>query len=68
MNNLEKVRQVTLLSAAAVLWVGAALADLSDDFVPLPDDPAIEYATRPTYDPIFDPERRDRGRQRAPGV
>src|SRR5580692_9491850 len=52
MNNLEKVRQVTLLSAAAVLWVGAALADLSDDFVPLPDDPAIEYATRPTYDPI----------------
>lgn len=52
MNNLEKVRQVMLLSAAAVFWVGAALADLSDDFVPLTDDPAIEYATRPTHDPI----------------
>jgi hypothetical protein len=36
----------------AVLATTAAFADLSDDFVPLRDDPTIEYATRPTHDPI----------------
>jgi hypothetical protein len=30
----------------------AAFADLSEDFVPLRDDHTIEYATRPTHDPI----------------
>jgi hypothetical protein len=37
--------------ALALLGTAAAFADL-DDFVPLRDDPAIEYATRPTHDPI----------------
>ena len=38
--------------ALAVLAATAAYADLADDFVPLRDDPAIQYATRPTHDPI----------------
>jgi hypothetical protein len=38
--------------ALAVLAATAAFADLADDFVPLRDDPAIGYATRPTHDPI----------------
>lgn len=38
--------------ALAALAATAAFADLSEDFVPLRDDPAIEYATRPTHDPI----------------
>ena len=38
--------------ALAVLAATAAYADLADDFVPLRDDPTIEYAIRPTHDPI----------------
>jgi hypothetical protein len=34
------------------LFATVVFADLADDFVPLRDDPAIEYATRPTDDPI----------------
>ena len=52
MNESEKGRQIALLTTVIVLWVGAAFADLSEDFVPLRDDPAIEYATRPTSDPV----------------
>ena len=52
MNNSKKVRRITLLIAAIIVFVAAGFADLSDDFVPLRDDPAIEYATRPTHDPI----------------
>ena len=52
MNNSKKVRHITLLIAAIIVFGAAGFADLSDDFVPLPDDPAIEYATRPTNDPI----------------
>jgi hypothetical protein len=44
-------RTVVML-AAALVGTAAALADLSEDFVPLRDDPDIEYATRPTHDPI----------------
>ena len=52
MNESQKMRQIALLTSTVVLWVGAAFADLSGDFVPLRDDPAIEYASRPTNDPI----------------
>jgi hypothetical protein len=38
--------------ALALVFTTAAFADFGDDFVPLRDDPAIEYATRPTHDPI----------------
>jgi hypothetical protein len=34
------------------LFATVVFADLADDFVPLRDNPAIEYATRPTDDPI----------------
>lgn len=50
MNSARK-RSLTVF-ALAVLAATAAFADLADDFVPLRDDPAIEYATRATYDPI----------------
>lgn len=36
----------------ALVLAATAFAELGDDFVPLRDDPAIEYATRPTHDPI----------------
>jgi hypothetical protein len=52
MNNSEKIRQIALLTTAVIFCVCAAFADLSEDFVPLYDDPAIEYATRPTNDRI----------------
>jgi hypothetical protein len=42
----------TAILFALALVATAAFADLADDFVPLRDDPAIEYATRPTHDPI----------------
>jgi hypothetical protein len=38
--------------ALTVVAATAAFADLSEDFVPLRDDPAIQYAARPTHDPI----------------
>ncbi len=44
-------RSVVILATALVV-TNLAFADLSDDFVPLRDDPAIAYATRPTHDPI----------------
>jgi hypothetical protein len=44
-------RTVVILAAALVV-TSLAFADLADDFVPLRDDPAIEYATRPPHDPI----------------
>jgi hypothetical protein len=34
------------------LFATVVFADLADDVVPLRDDPAIEYGTRPTHDPI----------------
>jgi len=45
-------RRTAAVIVVALAATTAALADLSDDFVPLRDDPAIEYATRPTKDPI----------------
>ena len=42
----------TVILAVAFVVTNLAFADLSDDFVPLRGDPAIEYATRPTHDPI----------------
>jgi hypothetical protein len=44
-------RTVVILAAALVV-TSLAFADLADDFVPLRDDPAIEYATRPAHDLI----------------
>ncbi len=44
--------RIVVILATALVVTNLAFADLADDFVPLPDDPAIEYATRPTYDPI----------------
>jgi hypothetical protein len=38
--------------ALALVATTATFADLSEDFVPLRDDPAIEYATRPAHDLI----------------
>jgi hypothetical protein len=49
--NSARKRSLTVF-ALAVLAATAAFADLADDFVPLRDDPAIQYATRPTHDPI----------------
>jgi hypothetical protein len=46
------VNSRTVVVLALALVSTAAFADLADDFVPLRDDPAIEYATRPTHDPI----------------
>ena len=44
--------RIVVVLATALVVANLAFADLSDDFVPLRDDPAIEYATRPTHDPI----------------
>jgi len=44
--------RAAVVIALAVVTATALFADLSDDFVPLRDDPAIAYATRPTHDPI----------------
>jgi hypothetical protein len=46
------VNRRTAVVLALALVATAAFADLADDFVPLRDDPAIEYGTRPTHDPI----------------
>ncbi len=45
-------RSTAFILVLTLLATTVAFADLSDDFVPLRDDPAIEYATRPTHDPI----------------
>jgi len=44
--------RIVVILATALVVANLAFADLSDDFVPLRDDPAIGYATRPTHDPI----------------
>ena len=44
--------RIAVLLALTVGASAAVFADLNDDFVPLRDDPAIEYATRATHDPI----------------
>ena len=47
------IQSRTVVALGVVLVAATAtFADLSEDFVPLRDDPAIEYATRPTHDPI----------------
>jgi hypothetical protein len=46
------VNRGTALVFALALVATAAFAYLADDFVPLRDDPAIEYGTLPTHDPI----------------
>ena len=44
--------RLAVIFTLALVAVTAAFADLADDFVPLRDDPTIEYAIRPTHDPI----------------
>jgi hypothetical protein len=50
--NSARKRSLAVFALALVVST-AAFADLSEDFVPLRDDPAIEYATRPANDPIL---------------
>ena len=50
---MSYVNRCTAISfVVALVATTAAFADLADDFVPLRDDPAIEYATRLTHDPV----------------
>jgi hypothetical protein len=49
LNNLTTMRRTVLLTFVAV---AAALAELSGSFSASPDDPAIQYDTRPPNDPV----------------
>ena len=55
-------RFVIIFSAIVLLTAAAALAELSGSYLVPLDDPAIQYATRPTADPVTLLQRRmDRG-------
>ena len=55
-------RNALVVLSIAVLTAAAALADLSGSYVVPLDNPAIQYATRPVYDPVSKLQQRlDRG-------